>query len=515
MFENENTFIRMQKAGKEAEFEKLYEAALVEAEKYLNKEYPNIIDIDVKEEKKIKDISPIDGREIATFQLSSKESVDKALKMLHAGYRSWFNRGYEERAKILLKAGDLIRAKKFLIAALLAYENGKNRYEAVADVDEALDFIRYYSLNLIENQGFHRFTGKGYDNEESASVMKPYGVFSVIAPFNFYAITVGMMSAPLITGNAVAFKPSSDIPLVAYLTIRMMHEAGVPKNVLAFLSGSGGVVGRTLIESDLNGGVVFTGSRDVGMDIYHRATQKMPKPVITEMGGKDSIIVSEKCNMDKAVEGVARAAFGFAGQKCSACSLVFVQDSIYDSFLARLKERTEKIVVGDPRKKETFMNPVVNKAAFDKFKELEKVFASEGKLLTGGKALDKPGFYVMPTIVADLKKDAHIVRNELFLPVLAVRKFSRLKEAVDEINTLEYGLTGGIFTEDPSEIQYYFDNVDVGVIYANRARGGSTGAMVGSQPFVGWKMSGSSGKGTGSFYYLQQFLREQAQTVAH
>ncbi len=515
MFNNENTYIKMVKAGKEAEFDSNYDKALSEAERYLHREYPNLVGDEVTEEKKIKDISPIDGKEIATFQLSSKESVEKAVTMLQASYRRWFDLGYEERARIIMHAGDLIREKKYLISALLAFENGKNRYEAMADVDEALDFIRYYALNLIENNGFSRFTGKGYDNEESSSVMKPFGVFSVIAPFNFYAITVGMMTAPLVTGNSVAFKPSSDIPLVSYLTVKMMHEAGVPTDVLCYLSGSGGIVGRTLIEHPLVGGVVFTGSRDVGMDIFHRATQHSPKPVIAEMGGKDAIIVSEKCNMKKAVEGVTRAAFGYAGQKCSACSLVLVQESIHDEFVNLLKERTQKITTGDPRKKETFMNPVVNRAAYDKFKELHSRFTSEGKILTGGNVLERDGFYVEPTIVYDLSADAYIVKNELFLPVLAVRKFKTLVDAVAEVNSSEYGLTGGIFTEDPGEIRYYFDNANVGVIYANRERGGSTGAMVGSQPFVGWKMSGTTGKGTGSFYYLAQFLREQAQTIAH
>ena len=514
-FENEVTFVKMQKARKEKEFDERYEAALKEAESYFGKEYPNIISSDVVEEKKISDTSPIDGREIAKFQLSSKESVEKALDMLHSNYRKWFNLGYVERSRIMLKVADRIAKEKFLISAILAYENGKNRYEAMADVDEGIDFLRYYALNLIENQGFVRFTGKGYENEESMSVMKPFGVFAVIAPFNFYAITVGMIAGPLTVGNAVAFKPSSDIPLSSYLTVRYMHEAGVPKETLAFLSGSGGIVGKTLVENPKIGGVVFTGSRDVGMDIYHRATQKMPKSVVAEMGGKDAIIVTDKCSMNKATEGVVRAAFGYAGQKCSACSLVYVHEGIYDEFLKKLKERTEMIKPDDPRKKETFLNPVVNRDAFEKFKQLKDKFQKEGKVLTGGNVLDMNGFYVEPTIVSDLDENAYIVKNELFLPVLAVRKVKSLKQAVEEINRSEYGLTGGIFTEDPEEIKYYFENADVGVVYANRERGGSTGAMVGSQPFVGWKMSGSTGKGTGSFYYLQQFLREQSQTVAH
>ena len=269
------------------------------------------------------------------------------------------------------------------------------------------------------------------------------------------------------------------------------------------------------MESDGIAGIVFTGSREVGMDIFRNGQKKRPKPVITEMGGKDAVIVTSKADMKKAVEGVFRGAFGFSGQKCSATSLVYAEEGIYDKFVNGLVERCKGVVPGDPKKKETFIGPVINKAAFDKFKSLIPKFSEYGKVVVGGKALDGPGFYVEPTVIKDVSKDSELVKNELFLPVLGIIKVKNLKEAVDEVNKSEYGLTGGIITEDPDEIRYYFDNADVGVIYANRARGASTGAVVGSQPFVGWKMSGISGKGTGSYYYLQQFLREQSQTIAH
>jgi 1-pyrroline-5-carboxylate dehydrogenase len=515
MFQNEITFVRMQKAGKEAEFHRLYEEALKEAEKYLHKEYPNLIGREIIEKEKIKDISPIDGKEIATFQMASSENINMALEMLHSSWKKWYEMGYVERARIMLKAADEISRQKYLISALLAYENGKNRTEAMADVDEGIDFLRYYAINMIENQGFHRLSGKGYDNEESFSVMKPYGVFAVIPPFNFYAITVGMTAGPLTVGNAVLLKSSSDIPISTYLTVKILHESGVPKEALAVITGSGRVVGKYVVESDLVSGIVFTGSREVGMDIYHRAQEKRPKPVITEMGGKDAVIVTAKADLDKAVEGIFRGAFGFSGQKCSATSLAYVHEAVYDKFVEKLKERARNVLPEDPRKKEAFVNPVVNREAYDKFKALEPKFREYGDVIVGGKALDKPGYYVEATILKDVKRDSYLAKNELFLPVLGIIKVKDLKDAVDEINKSDYGLTGGIFTEDYDEIQYYFNNVDVGVIYANRARGASTGAMVGSQPFVGWKLSGSSGKGTGSYYYLPQFLREQSQTIAH
>lgn len=515
MFENEMTYVKMVKEGKEAEFHRLYEEALKEVPQYFGKEYPNLVNGEVIEKEKIKETSPIDESELATFQLSSTETLEKALKMLKSSYKSWYNAGYVHRAKVMLKVADEISRKKFFFSALLAYENGKNRTEAMADVDEGIDFLRYYALNMIENNGFVHLTGKGYDNEESFSVMKPYGVFAVIPPFNFYAITVGMTAGPLTVGNAVLFKPSSDIPLSSYLTIKIFHECGVPEDVLVYLSGSGSVVGKKIVEHDDVGGIVFTGSREVGMSIFRNGQAKRPKPVITEMGGKDAVIVTAKADMKKAVEGVFRGAFGFSGQKCSATSLVYAEESIYDEFVNGLVKRCEGVVPDDPKKKDAFVTPVINKSAFEKFKGLESKFKQYGKVVVGGKSLDKAGFYVEPTVIKDVPKDSELVKNELFLPVVGIIKVKNLKEAVEEVNKSEYGLTGGIVTEDKGEIEYYFENADVGVIYANRERGASTGAVVGSQPFVGWKLSGISGKGTGSYYYLQQFLREQSQTIAH
>ncbi len=514
-FENEVTYVKYVKNGKEKEFNELYEKACEEAKKYLGKEYKNIIGKEIAEENKVKHISPVDEKEIATFQAGSKKSVDEAIEMLKKSQKSWFNSCFVNRARVLLKAADLVSRDKFLISALLAYENGKNRLEAMADVDEGIDFLRYYALNLIENQGFVRFTGKGYENEESMSYMKPYGVFAVIAPFNFYAITVGMVAGPLVTGNSVLLKPSSDIPLTSYLYIKTLLEAGVPSGNIAFISGKGSEIGPYITSHRDISGVLFTGSRDAGISIYKNATKDKPKIVITEMGGKDTITVTAKANLHKAVNGVYRAAFGYSGQKCSACSIVYVQEPIYDEFLKNLKNVTDKQIVGDPKKIETFMGPVINREAVEKFKKYSEVAKKEGKILSGGNVVQGNGFFVQPTVVTDLPADSEILRNELFLPFLAVVRVKSLDDAISKINSSDYGLTGGIFTEDPEEIKKYFEEVEVGTIYANRERGGSTGAMVGSQPFVGWKLSGISGKGTGSFYYLQQFLREQSQTIAH
>ncbi len=514
-FLNENTVLKYRESSKEEEFHAKYEKALKECEKYFGKEYPNIVVDDVVEERKIIDTSPINGKEILKMQNASMETLDKALGILSKSYRKWFELGHLARAQIFLNAAELLSKRKYEFSALLAWENGKNRYEAMGDVDEAIDFLRYYALNLLENEGFVKFIGKAYKNEESLSIMKPYGVFAVIAPFNFFSITVGMTSAPLLVGNSVILKPSSDIPLTSYLFVRLMHEAGVPKENLAFLSGSGSSIGDPLVTDKRVSGILFTGSRETGLRIFHKANMESPKVVITEMGGKDAIIVSDKANIVKAIEGVFRSAFGYSGQKCSACSVAYVHKDVYNVFMEGLLKRTKSEEPSDPRGRSAFITPVVNKEAFTKFKELMGKLPAEGKVQAGGRVKDGEGYYCYPTIISDLKNDSFVIKDELFLPILAVKKIDSVKAAIEEINRSDYGLTGGIFSESEEEIDYYFKNVDVGVIYANRSVGGSTGAMVGSQPFVGWKMSGVSGKGTGSFYYLQQFLREQSQTIVH
>ncbi len=511
-FENENTYIKMVENGQEDLFHKEFEESLLKVARFFDKEYPNLVDGEVIEEEKLVHLSPLDGKTpLGKFQMSTKETSQRAVKIARGSYREWYSIGYLARASIFLRAADMLSQEKFEFSALLSYENGKNRYEAMGDVDEAIDFMRYYALNLIENQGFVRFTGTAYYGEDSKSVMKPYGVFLVVAPFNFFSITVGMVSGPLLVGNSVILKPSSDIPLSSFRFVELMHKAGVPKANLIYLSGSGGRVGRTLYTDDGVDGIVFTGSRDVGTKIYRESQEKRPKVAITEMGGKDTIIVTQKCDIDKAVEGVARSAFGYNGQKCSACSLALIDEKIYEAFKKRLVDFTSKLSVGDPRRRETFTGPVINREAYEKFQRIMGTVPKE-KILLGGRTIPRDGYYVENTIL-DNVGDPAIERVELFLPILALKPTKSLKEAVEFVNSMEYGLTGGIFSEDRKEIEYYFENVDVGVIYANRRRGGSTGAMVGSQPFVGWKMSGTSGKGTGSFYYLQQFLREQAQTI--
>lgn len=511
-FDNENTYVKMVMSGKEEEFHQKYEKKLEDVVEYFGKEYPNLLLEEVFEEQKFTKISPIDGKtEIGKFQMSSKENSEKAAEFSRAGYRAWYKKGYIYRAETFLRAADALASRKYDFAAMLTYENGKNRYESFADVDEAIDFMRYYALQLLKNEGYVKLTGGVTLGEESKSVMKPYGLFLVIAPFNYFSITVGMMSGPLITGNSVILKPSSDIPLCSYLVVKLLHEVGVPKENLMFLSGSGKMVGKTLYTNNNIDGIVFTGSRDVGMKIYMESQEIRPKVLVTEMGGKDTVIVTKNADLSMAAEGTAKAAFGYSGQKCSACSLVLVHESVYNKFKKRLVEYSKELTIGDPRERKTYAGPIINKEAYEKFKKIVSIVPKEAILL-GGNVIERGGYYLENTIF-DNVNIPEIERVELFLPVLSLKPFRELKEAINLVNSMDYGLTGGIFSEDKKEVEEYFELVDVGVVYANRRSGGSTGAVVASQPFVGWKMSGTTGKGTGSFYYLQQFLREQSQTV--
>ncbi len=520
MFENESTLVRLTMQKGEEEFHARYEDAALRVSDELGRTYPMIIG-----GKRINAagvfpvLSPIDTRIIVGhFQSGTAEDAASAVRAARQAFGQWSRTDYKERIKIMRRAADIMSRKKFELSALLTFENGKNRYEAIGDVDEALDFLRYYAEEMEANDGFARPAGAAYPGEKSRSVMKPYGVWSVIAPFNFpIAITCGMCAGALITGNTVVLKPASDTPLTGYKLCEILEEAGLPPGVMNFVTGSGGTVGGALVESDDVDGIVFTGSRSVGLSIYERASAKRPKPVIAEMGGKNPAIITKNADLDKAVEGVARAAFGYSGQKCSACSRVYVHESLRDEFLRRLVKRTEDLKVGNPIKREVFIGPVMNESAYGNFKKYADQARRDGKILSGGGVITegdlKHGYYVQPTIVDGLPKDHMFFREELFLPILSVAGYHDLDEAIRLCNDVEYGLTAGIFSSDKQEVEEFLNRIEAGVVYVNRERSATTGAMVGCQPFVGWKYSGISGKGTGSRYYLPLFMREQSQTV--
>lgn len=519
MYENEYTFARFKAQGREDEFHEQYEKAVEEVRKTFGRTYPMLIGgkEELSSEGTFEDTCPANpSLVLGKFQKGAREHAKKAIDAARNAFENWSTEPYDERARIFRKASSIISKEKFRLAAQMSFENGKNRFEAIGDVDEAIDFPRYYAEQLESNKGFQMETGKILPGEHTKSILKPYGVWSVIAPFNFpLAIAAGMSVGASIVGNAIVLKPASDTPLMSYELCKIMERAGLPEGVFNFVTGPGSTVGSELVENPGVDGVVFTGSWDVGSRSLAEFEQHSPRPFIAEMGGKNATIVSDKADLEKASEGVMRAAFGYGGQKCSACSRVYVHERAKSEFLKRLIDKTSKLKVGDPTLRETFVGPVINESAFKNYQKYIEEAKSGAKIALGGKVVanNERGYFVEPTIVTDIPEDHRLVKTELFVPILTIESYFELEDAIKRVNSVDYGLTSGIFSNDEREIQRFFEKVNAGVLYANRVTGSTTGAMVGVQSFGGWKRSGSSGKGTGGPYYLQQFLREQSQST--
>jgi len=369
------------------------------------------------------------------------------------------------------------------------------------------------------NAGFVKPMGSLSEAEHTRSVLKPHGVWAVISPFNFpMALAGGPAAGALIAGNTVVLKPSSDAPLMAYKFGEALRDAGVPAGVFNLVTGPGETVGAELEENAGIDGLIFTGSYEVGMRLYTHFTRDFPRPIITEMGGKNPAIVTASADIDEAAEGVMRSAFGFDGQKCSANSRVYVERTVARPFVERLVERARQIRVGDPTRREVWMGPVINERALRKFTDAVKEAKRDGgRIDVGGEVLSEPGtergFFPAPTVVTGLPTNHRLFRDELFVPFVVVGEVDSLDEALRLSNATPYGLTAGIFSQSQSEIRQFLDSIEAGVVYVNRRAGATTGAWPGIQSFGGWKGSGSSGKSGLGPYYVQQFLREQSQTV--
>ncbi len=496
-----------------------FDAALAEVQAGWGKQHPMIIngeDRTAAEQFEVR--SPIDhSLLLGQFQRGTTKDVDDAVAAARAAYPAWAAMPYQERAAIMIKSAELIRERKFRLSSLLIVEAGKNRGEAIGEVEEGADLIEEYANQLIANKGFVIEMGSLDPTEHNMSILRPFGVWAVLAPFNFpHALSAGMSAGAMVAGNTVVYKPASATPISGYELARCYQDAGVPAGVFNFITGSGEVVGETLTHHPGVDAVIFTGSKEVGLDLFHEFSTDFPKPCITEMGGKNPTIVTANADLDKAVEGVVRSAFGFSGQKCSACSRVYVDESVYEPFMKKLLLRTEKVEVGDPRERNVFVGPVIDERAVERFEEAAEsasigVIRSGGERLTGG--LFDQGTYVAPTIVDGLPLDHDLFKRELFLPFLVVGAVKSLDQAIELANDTEYGLTAGIFTQSDEEMATFFDRIEAGVVYANRKGGATTGAWPGCQSFCGWKASGSTGKGGLGPYYVQQFLREQSRTV--
>ncbi len=498
-----------------------FDAALEQVEKDFGKAYPMIINgEDRGGDARFDVVAPAHTSQVlGTFPKGTHADVDDAVATAKAYQKTWAALTPEERVEKIHSAANKIRERKFIISAIMIHEAGKSRTEAIGEVEEGADLLDYYADIYMKNNAYVVPMGNEDPRERNKSVGRPFGVWGIMAPFNFpHALAAGPIAGALVTGNTVVFKPASATALSGYFLARTLLDGGIPAGALQFVTGGGEQVGNYLVHHPDVDGVVFTGSKETGMDLYNSFSTVYPKPIIIEMGGKNPTIVTRNADMSKAVEGVVRSAFGFSGQKCSACSRAYIEASIYDEFMEKLLARTAQLVVGEPVDKATFVGPVIDEPAVARFLEaVEIAKTSGGTVRAGGERLTEgalaEGTFVAPTIVDGLPLDNELFKRELFLPFLAVGKVESLEQAVQEANDVEYGLTAGIFTEDQAEIDYFFDNIEAGVIYANRKGGSTTGAWPGSQAFSGWKGSGSSGKGALGSYYPSLFVREQSRTV--
>jgi 1-pyrroline-5-carboxylate dehydrogenase len=464
------------------------------------------------------DHSPIDTRILlGRFQSASRDDAAAAVTAAQRAFPAWSARPWDERVDTVRRIGQTIHARRLELSALMGYESGKSRMECLGDVEEAADIIEYYCRQFEEHDGFVRRMQSLRSHEETLSLLRPYGVWAVIAPFNFpLTLAAGPISAAVISGNSVVFKPASDTPLLGLKLYELTTTAGLPADVLNIVTGLGKTAGQALLDDPRVDGIVFTGSTNVGMKmIRENAQQACPRPLIIEMGGKNPAIVMRSASLDTAAQGIVRSAFSAQGQKCSACSRVYVERSIKERLLDQLIERTRSLQLGNPLHRNVSIGPVINQAAVDRFDAaLAQARAQGGRILTGGHRHTEGdlayGFFVEPTIIDSLPHDSSLFQQELFVPITLVSEVSSLEEAMSLANSTEYGLTAGLYSENEAEIQRFFTGIHAGVTYVNRRAGATTGAWPGVNSFGGWKASGSTGRGSGGPYYVQQFMHEQS-----
>ena len=481
------------------------QAALASVKAGFGKKYPLVIDGErIHTEKTIPSINPSNPSEIVgDVSSASLEQANRAIEIAHERFQTWKKTSAQERAELLFRAAKLARERRYHFNALMVYEVGKSWVEADADTAEAIDFLEFYAREALRYAGPQPVTP--IPGEENELRYIPLGVGVVIPPWNFaFAIMAGMTSAAVVTGNTVVLKPSSDSAVIAAWFVDLLEEVGVPKGVVNFVPGAGSVIGDAIVDHPLTRFVSFTGSKEVGLRVNERAAKTQPgqkwiKRVVAEMGGKDSIVVAADADVDAAVEGVAVSAFGFQGQKCSACSRAIVDASIYDEFVKKLKGRVEKIPVGDTSDKSNWMGPVINERAMKSIQDYIDKGKQEGRLIAGGGRAAENGYFLQPTVIADVAPDATIAQEEIFGPVLAVIKARDFDHALEIANNTEFGLTGAVYSKDESKLERAKDEFFVGNLYLNRK---CTGALVGGNPFGGFNMSGTDSKAGGADYLL-------------
>jgi 1-pyrroline-5-carboxylate dehydrogenase len=490
------------------------EAALRQVASEFGKSYPLII---AGERRMTADtftsINPAHPDQVlAVFAKAGAEEAKEAVEAAAKRFETWQYTPATERAGYLFKAAELLRERRFYFNAIMIYEVGKSWVEADADTAEAIDFLEFYGREALRYAGPQPVTKIA--DEESELIYIPLGVGVVIPPWNFAcAIMVGLTSSALVAGNTVILKPASTAAWIAARFVDLLEEAGVPAGVVSFLPGPGGVVGDALVEHPLTRFISFTGSRDVGLRINELAAKPRPgqkwiKRTILEMGGKDSIVVDETADLDAAAAAIVASAFGFQGQKCSACSRAILVDAIYDTVLQKIVERTRALTVGDTVDPANYMGAVIDENAYRKIRDYIEIGKQEGKLLVGGEQHEGEGYFIPPTVIADVAPDARIAQEEIFGPVLAVIRARNFDDALNIANNTEYGLTGSLFSTDRGRIARAEREFFAGNLYINRK---CTGALVGVHPFGGFNMSGTDSKAGGRDYLL---LFTQAKAIS-
>jgi 1-pyrroline-5-carboxylate dehydrogenase len=490
------------------------EAALVRVKDELAREYPlRIGGRTVEAAARFRSLDPSHlDRVVGIHQAADAGLAREAIEKAHACFPRWSGCPAEQRVRVLLETARILRARKHEFSAWMVYEVGKTWPEADADTAEAIDFCEFYAREALRLAGPQPLTPVA--GERNALYYLPLGVAVVIPPWNFpLAIAAGMTTAALVTGNTVVLKPSSDSPTVAARLVEVLLEAGCPAEAVSFVAGAGSEVGDVLVDHPLTRLVAFTGSKEVGLRINERAARRQPgqrwiKRVIAEMGGKDAIIVDSDCDLDQAVSGVLVSAFGYQGQKCSACSRAIVVDAVYDEFLARLKTKAAGIRVGPAEDPASYMGPVINERAMRKILEYIEVGRSEGKVVAGGGRAPGDGYFVEPTVIADVNRSARVFQEEIFGPVLAVTRARGFDHALELANDSEYGLTGAVFSNNRERLEKARLHFFAGNLYLNRK---CTGALVGGHPFGGFHLSGTDSKAGGRDYLL---LFTQAKVVS-
>jgi len=471
----------------------------------LGREYPLIIDGNrVTGLDTLESINPSRKSEVlARFQKGTRKHAEEAVEAALKAFESWKKQPVEVRAGLLLRAAEIMRRNKHDFSAVMILEVGKSFAEADADTAEAIDFLEFYAREAFRYAGSQPIVK--IDGEDNELVYLPLGVGAVIPPWNFpLAIMAGMTVAAVATGNTVVLKPSSDAPWIACKFIELLEEAGMPPGVVNLVSGSGGEVGETFIQHPKVRFIAFTGSKEVGLHINEEAAktkkgQLWIKRVIAEMGGKDAIIVDRETDVNEAATAVVASAFGFQGQKCSACSRAIVDEAVYDEFVDLVAQKTGQLIVGNVENPQTNFGPVVNHSAFKKIRSYIEKGAKEGRIVAGGKHDSDEGFFIEPTVVADVAPDATISQEEIFGPVLAITKSRNFDESLRIANDTQYGLTGAVFTRNEEKLARAREEFFVGNLYLNRK---CTGALVGVHPFGGFNMSGTDSKAGGRDYLL-------------